>query len=115
MASGGEVGMERGQSWTLTLPAEVVEAIHRVAGVRPEAFVREAIQHELRRRDQVAAIRAAAGAWQDHPKIPDTMESLIAWMRQLRAQEVRRPPSTSGIVEAGAVALAIISEGCRID
>jgi hypothetical protein len=37
----------------------------------------------------VAAIRAAAGAWQDHPEIPDTVEGLIAWMRQLRAQEER--------------------------
>jgi hypothetical protein len=38
------------QSWTLTLPAEVVEAIHRVAGDRSEAVVLEAIQHELQRR-----------------------------------------------------------------
>ncbi|MCY0877990.1 MAG: hypothetical protein OWU84_03465 [Firmicutes bacterium] len=81
--------MEREQSWTLTLPAEVVEAIQRVAGDRPEAFVLEAIQRELRRRDQMTAIRIAAGAWQNHAEIPDTVEGLIAWMRQQRAQEER--------------------------
>ena len=77
--------------WTVSLPAELGEAVRRVVTGAPEDFVADAIRHEIARRDQWAAIQEAAGAWHNRDDIPDTVECLVEFMRQLRASEERHP------------------------
>ncbi len=79
------------KSWNVSLPQDLADAIHRVAGDQPEVFVIEAVRQEIQRRDQLAAIREGAGAWKDHDEIPDTVEELVDFMRRLREGEERFP------------------------
>jgi metal-responsive CopG/Arc/MetJ family transcriptional regulator len=88
---GGE-GMATKKSFTVSLPDDLAEAIQRITAEKPEEFVITAVRHEIRRFDQLTAIRAAAGAWKDHDEIPDTVEELVAFMRRLRASEERFSP-----------------------
>lgn len=85
------MGVTIEKSFTVSLPTDLAEAVQRVATETPEEFVIEAVRHEIRRRDQLAAIREAAGAWKDHEEIPDTVEELVEFMRKLRAHEERFP------------------------
>ncbi|MDA8204470.1 MAG: hypothetical protein M0Z36_00225 [Thermaerobacter sp.] len=59
------------KSFTVSFPSDLAEAIERLVA-EPEEFVIEAVRHEIHRRDQLAAIREAAG--EDHDEIPDTVE-----------------------------------------
>lgn len=79
--------MATDKSWNVSLPQDLADAIHRVAGDQPEVFVIEAVRQEIQRRDQLAAIREAAGAWKDHDEMPDTVEGLVDFMHRLRAVE----------------------------
>lgn len=79
------------KSFTVSLPSDLADAIQRVAAEKPEEFVIKAVRHEIQRRDQLTAIREAAGAWKDHDEIPDTVEELVEFMRRLRANEERFP------------------------
>ena len=76
---------------TVSIPADLAAAIERLAGSQPEAFVLETLRNELRRRDQLAAIREASGAWKAHDDIPDTVDGLVEFMRRLRDREERFP------------------------
>ena len=79
------------RSLTVSLSSDLAEAVRRVAAEKPEEFVIEAIRYEIQRRDQLTAIREAAGAWKDHDEIPDTVEERLECMRRLRANEERFP------------------------
>jgi len=71
----------------LLLPADLVEALDRVAGPRGRSrYVADAVRERLRRDERQAAIRSAAGIWRDHPLFP-TSESVVEWVRALRAEE----------------------------
>lgn len=71
----------------LLLPEDLVEALDRVAGPRGRSnYVAEAVRERLRRDERIVAVRAAAGIWRDHPLFP-TSESVVEWVRALRAEE----------------------------
>jgi metal-responsive CopG/Arc/MetJ family transcriptional regulator len=79
------------KSFTVSLPSDLADAVQRVAAEKLEEFVIEAVRHEIQRRDQLTAIREAAGAWKDHDEIPDTVEDLVELIRRLRVNEERFP------------------------
>lgn len=71
----------------LLLPEDVIEGLDRVAGPRGRSrYVAEAVRERLRRDERMAAIRAAAGIWRDHPLFP-TDESVVEWVRAGRAEK----------------------------
>jgi hypothetical protein len=76
----------------LLLPVDVVEGLDRVAGPRGRSrYVAEAVRERIRRDERMAAIRAAAGIWRDHPEFP-TDESVVDWVRRLRREETDSGP-----------------------
>jgi hypothetical protein len=76
----------------LLLPEDVVEGLDRVAGPRGRSrYVAEAVRERLRRDERMAAIRAAAGIWRDHPEFP-TDASVVEWVRRLRREETDPGP-----------------------
>ena len=71
----------------LLLPAALVDQLDRVAGPRGRSrYVAEAVRERLRRDERVAAIKAAAGSWRDHPLFP-TSEAVVEWVRAGRAEK----------------------------
>ncbi|HEY8238254.1 MAG TPA: hypothetical protein VIF63_02365 [Candidatus Limnocylindrales bacterium] len=76
----------------LLLPVDVVEGLDRVAGPRGRSrYVAEAVRERIRRDERMAAIRAAAGIWRDHPEFP-TDDSVVDWVRRLRREETDSGP-----------------------
>jgi hypothetical protein len=76
----------------LLLPEDVIEGLDRVAGPRGRSrYVAEAVRERLRRDERMAAIRAAAGIWRDHPEFP-TDASVVEWVRRLRREETDPGP-----------------------
>ncbi|MEO5705142.1 MAG: hypothetical protein ABIR64_09175, partial [Candidatus Limnocylindrales bacterium] len=49
-------------------------------------YVADAVRDRLRRDERIAAIKAAAGAWRDHPLFP-TSEAVVEWVRAGRAEK----------------------------
>jgi hypothetical protein len=75
----------------LLLPRALVEEVDRYAGPRGRSrYVAEALEARLRRDRLREAVRATAGAWKDNPQFP-TPESVVEWVRELRAEETRVP------------------------
>ncbi|MEO8272998.1 MAG: CopG family transcriptional regulator [Chloroflexota bacterium] len=71
----------------LLLPADLVEQLDQMAGPRGRSrYVAEAVRERLRRDERIAAIKAAAGAWRDHPLFP-TSEAVVDWVRAGRAEK----------------------------
>lgn len=71
----------------LLLPEDLVEALDRVAGPRGRSrYVADAVRERLRRDERFAAIKAAAGAWRDHPLFP-TSEAVVDWVRAGRSEK----------------------------
>jgi hypothetical protein len=71
----------------LMLPVDLVEAIDEIAGPRGRSrYVAEAVTKQVRRDRLFAAARETAGAWKDHPLFP-TSESVVEWVRALRAED----------------------------
>lgn len=71
----------------LLLPEDLVEQLDRIAGPRGRSrYVADAVRERLRRDERMAAIKAAAGLWRDHPLFP-TSEAVVEWVRQLRREE----------------------------
>jgi hypothetical protein len=72
------------------LPPKVVAEIDRIAGRGHRIdFIVELLEGEIRRREQLAALENAAGAWkcEDHPELAEGSE---AWVRKMRgASEAR--------------------------
>ncbi len=70
----------------ILLPEELVANIDALVGQRGRsAFLVEAAQHEVRRRTQIAALKAATGSWhdEDHPELAQGSE---AWVRNMREE-----------------------------
>jgi hypothetical protein len=73
----------------LLLPKALVEEVDRHAGPRGRSrYVAEALEARLRRDRLGEAVRSTAGTWKDHPQFP-TPQSVVAWVRELRAEETR--------------------------
>ena len=53
------------------------------------SFISEAAERELMRRRQVAALKAAAGAWKDKDH-PELKQGSAKWVRKLRQEGERR-------------------------
>jgi metal-responsive CopG/Arc/MetJ family transcriptional regulator len=56
------------------LPDDVAQGIEKLVGPRQRAtFVAELLRRELKRRQQLAALNAAAGTWkdEDHPELAE--------------------------------------------
>jgi len=71
----------------LLLPEDLVEQLDRVAGPRGRSrYVADAVRERLRRDQRIADIKAAAGAWRDHPLFP-TSEAVVEWVRAGRAEK----------------------------
>lgn len=71
----------------LLLPEDLVEQLDRIAGPRGRSrYVADAVRERLRRDERMAAIKAAAGLWRDHPLFP-TSEAVLEWVRELRREE----------------------------
>lgn len=71
----------------LLLPEDLVEQLDRVAGPRGRSrYVANAVRERLERDERMAAIKAAAGLWRDHPLFP-TSEAVVEWVRELRREE----------------------------
>lgn len=71
----------------LLLPEDLVEQLDRIAGPRGRSrYVADAVRERLRRDERMAAIKAAAGLWRDHPLFP-TSEAVVEWVRELRREK----------------------------
>jgi Arc/MetJ-type ribon-helix-helix transcriptional regulator len=74
----------------VVIPSKVVAAIDSQVGKRRRSwFIVQAAERELRRLEQMKAVRAAAGAWrlEDHP---EHRRGVTAWVRKLRVEGERR-------------------------
>ena len=72
------------------IPEQLVEEIDNLVGKRSRSqFLVEAATYELKRQQQIAALRAATGAWKlaDHPELKG---GAVAYQRKLRAESDRR-------------------------
>ena len=72
------------------IPEQLVEEIDNLVGKRSRSqFLVVAATYELKRQQQIAALRAAAGAWKlaDHPELKG---GAVAYQRKLRAESDRR-------------------------
>ena len=72
------------------IPERLVQEIDKLVGKRSRSqFLVEAAGYELKRRQQLAALRAATGAWKlaDHPELK---AGGAAYRRKLRAESDRR-------------------------
>jgi hypothetical protein len=68
----------------VVIPSRVLSAIDERVGKRKRSwFIVQAAERELRRLEQVKAVKAAAGAWRlaDHP---EHRRGVTAWVRELR-------------------------------
>lgn len=76
----------------LLLPKELVDELDRCAGPRGRSrYVAEAVSDKLRRDRLREVVLATAGAWGDHPRFP-TRQSVVEWVRELRAEETDPGP-----------------------
>ena len=74
---------------TVSLDDKIVEAIQSLS-LDLETFIVAAVEQEITRHQQLAALREVAGLWHDRDDIPDTPEDLVRFVRQMRA-EAERP------------------------
>jgi metal-responsive CopG/Arc/MetJ family transcriptional regulator len=78
----------------LSLPVDLVAEVDAVAGPRNRsAFIEDAIRRKLRREQLRAAIERTAGSLSadDYPHWR-TSEDVVAWVRDLRAEETDPAP-----------------------
>ncbi len=69
------------------LPEDVADGIDKLVGSRKRAaFVAEQLRYELQRRQQLAALDAAAGTWKDEDH-PELAEGGAAYVQKIRAQD----------------------------
>ncbi|HZT31081.1 MAG TPA: hypothetical protein VFA33_14430 [Bryobacteraceae bacterium] len=74
----------------VVLSDELVREIDTVVGSRQRSsFISQAVEKELMRRRQLAALDAAAGAWKDKDH-PELKEGAARWVRKLRRENERR-------------------------
>ena len=74
----------------VVLSEQLVRDIDAVVGSRQRSsFLTEAAEKELMRRRQIAALKAAAGAWKDKDH-PELKGGSAAWVRKLRKETEAR-------------------------
>jgi len=74
----------------VVLSEQLVKDIDTVVGRRQRSsFLTEAAEKELMRRRQIAALKAAAGAWKDKDH-PELKGGSAAWVRKLRKETEAR-------------------------
>jgi Arc/MetJ-type ribon-helix-helix transcriptional regulator len=74
----------------VVIPDQLVAEIDRLVGKRSRSqFLVQAATFELKRQRQLAALRAATGAWklENHPELA---QGSVAYQRRLRAESERR-------------------------
>jgi hypothetical protein len=72
------------------IPEQLVKDIDRLVGSRQRsAFLTEAAEEKLMRYRQIAAIKAAAGAWKDKDH-PELKHGAGKWVAKLRREDERR-------------------------
>ena len=74
----------------IPIPPRVVAGIDKIAGLKQRtSFIVDLLEREIRRHDQMEALREAAGCWkdEDHPELAQGSE---AWVRQMRQQSAGR-------------------------
>ena len=72
------------------IPSELAAEIDKVVGQGHRTlFIVDLVERELRRRQQLEAIRSAAGSWkdEDHPELAGGAES---WIREMRHEAALR-------------------------
>jgi Arc/MetJ-type ribon-helix-helix transcriptional regulator len=74
----------------VVLSEQLVRDIDTLVGSRQRSsFLTEAAEKELMRRRQIAALKAAAGAWKDKDH-PELKQGSAAWVQKLRQETERR-------------------------
>jgi Arc/MetJ-type ribon-helix-helix transcriptional regulator len=74
----------------VVIPEQLVKQIDLLVGARQRSsFLTQAAEKELMRRRQIAALKAAAGAWKDKDH-PELKQGSAAWVRKLRQESERR-------------------------
>ncbi len=82
--------MEESRRTHIVIPEVLVEEIDALVGTRGRSqFIVEAARYEIRRQRQLAALKAATGAWaeQEHPELK---EGAVAYQNRLRNEADRR-------------------------
>jgi len=74
----------------VVLEEKLVKDIDRLVGPRQRSsFLTEAAQEKLLRFRQIAALKAAAGAWKDEDH-PELKQGSAKWVRKMRQESERR-------------------------
>jgi len=74
----------------VVLEEKLVKDIDRLVGPRQRSsFLTEAAQEKLMRFRQIAALKAAAGAWKDEDH-PELKQGSAKWVRKMRQESERR-------------------------
>src|SRR5579859_5236426 len=74
----------------VVLEEKLLEDIDRLVGPRQRSsFLTEAAEEKLMRYRQIAALKAAAGAWRDEDH-PELKQGSAKWVRKLRQESERR-------------------------
>lgn len=74
----------------VAIPPQLAAAIDKIAGEKHRsAFVVEVVEREVRRREQLGALREAAGSWKDEDH-PELAEGADKWVRKIRQESVKR-------------------------
>jgi metal-responsive CopG/Arc/MetJ family transcriptional regulator len=78
----------------LSLPADLVDALDELAGPRQRsAFAEDALRRAIRRERLRASIESTAGALpMEHYPHWRTSENVVAWVREMRAEETSTDP-----------------------
>lgn len=72
------------------IPQQLAAAIDKVAGQKQRAaFIINLVEREIRRREQLDALREAAGSWKDEDH-PELAEGADKWVRGIREESVKR-------------------------
>lgn len=74
----------------VVLAETLIKDIDRLVGTRKRSsFLTEAAEEKLMRRQQIEALKAAAGAWKDKDH-PELKRGSAVWVRKLRKESERR-------------------------
>jgi Arc/MetJ-type ribon-helix-helix transcriptional regulator len=74
----------------VVLSEQLVKDIDTVVGSRQRSsFITQAAERELMRLRQIAALKAAAGAWKDRDH-PELKQGSAKWVRKLRQESEQR-------------------------
>lgn len=72
------------------IPRQLAAAIDKLAGQKQRsAFIINLVEREIRRREQLDALREAAGSWKDENH-PDLVEGADRWVREMRQESISR-------------------------